>query len=257
MICLTFCIPTCTKAFGKSNFIYCIPVIYFAFELGQVVLFLGTTPGEAEFWMLALVQQLIALVKNTGVLDKAKEKVKQCLGKQALDEERVREAASKRVIKAALDNFGELVTPIVLGIALAAETLYTAVGGKETFYDQGVFRHWRQGVSVSMTYLVLFLVVILRCLFMYLEVALAEYLSKKNSHAQVQPEVKPEDTSDKPRKEMSATEEWKAVFSKIRNGTTFGKVMILVGVLVNVILVVTESAWYAYFAVLKEEEQDD
>mgnify|MGYP004198185073 CR=1 FL=1 len=37
MICLTFCIPTCTKAFGKSNFIYCIPVIYFAFELGQVV----------------------------------------------------------------------------------------------------------------------------------------------------------------------------------------------------------------------------
>ena len=122
MICLTFCIPTCTKAFGKSNFIYCNPEIYFAFELVQVELFLGTTHGEAEFWMLALVQQLIALVKNTGVLDKAKEKVKQCLGRQALDEERAREAASKRVIKAASDNFGELVTPIVLGIALAAET---------------------------------------------------------------------------------------------------------------------------------------
>ena len=49
----------------------------------------------------------------------------------------------------------------------------------------------------------------------------------------------------------------KAVFFKIRDGTTYGKAMVSVGILVNVILVVTESAWYAYFTVLKEEEQDD
>ena len=145
----------------------------------------------------------------------------------------------------------------MLAIALAAETLYTAVGGKETFYDQGIFRHWRQDVDVPTTFLVLFLVTILRCLFMYLEVALAEYLSKKNSQ-QIQPaEVNPEETADKPRKELSATEEWKAVFFMIRDGTTYGKAMVSVGILVNVILVVTESAWYAYFTVLKEEEQDD
>ena len=34
-----------TKAFGEDNFIYAVPVVFFAFELGQVVLFLGTNPG--------------------------------------------------------------------------------------------------------------------------------------------------------------------------------------------------------------------
>ena len=248
MICLTFCIPTCTKAFGKSNFIYCIPVIYFAFELGQVVLFLGTTPGEAEFWMLALVQQLIALVKNTGVLDKAKEKVKQCLGKQALDEERVREAASKRVIKAASDNFGELVTPIVLGIALAAETLYTAVGGKESFYDQGVFRKWRLGVPVTATLLAMALVLALRCGFLAFEISVSTRLRKlrESADAAVAPAPETADAPNLPKAApLTVLQEWKGTLVKLMNGTFYGKLMCSSAMFVQAILIVTESAYYA------------
>ena len=76
-------------------------VVFFAFELGQVVLFLGTTPLDAEFWFVMLVQEFSALVRNTGVQDLVEAAVF-CTTISA-------ERSIRRTIEATADNFGELV----------------------------------------------------------------------------------------------------------------------------------------------------
>ena len=55
---------------------------------------------------------------------------------------------------------------------------------------------------------------------------------------------------------MTAIEEWKAVLHKMFESPYYAKVMIGVGILVNIVLVITESSWYAYYAIA-EAEQDD
>ena len=53
MMCLAFTIPTCRKAFGHENYLFYLPINYAAFEFGQIVLFLGTTPVQFNFWVRA------------------------------------------------------------------------------------------------------------------------------------------------------------------------------------------------------------
>ena len=68
--------------------------------------------------------------------------------------------------------------------------------------------------------------------------------------------VAPEGTEKANVQKMTAIEEWKAVLHKMLESSFYAKVMIGVGILVNIVLVITESSWYAYYAVA-EAEQDD
>ena len=198
--------------------------------------------------MLALVQQMIALGKNTGVLDILKVKL---LGKGSSAEKR-----SERVIQAACDNIAELASPLILGIAILGETLYKALRGPETFYDQGIFRHWRGDVSVPQTFFALALVTILRVIFLRFELAVSQYFADVRARVE-QRKVSPEaNTAKADVKKSTAIDEWKAVLQRIQNSSYYAKVMMTVGILVQFILVITESAWYAYYQVA-EAEQDD
>ena len=210
--------------------------------------------------MLALVQQMIALGKNTGVLDILKVKL---LGKGSSAEKR-----SERVIQAACDNIAELASPLILGIAILGETLYKALRAPETFYDQGIFRHWRGDVSVPQTLITLALVTILRVIFLRVELTVSQYFADVRARAEerkVSPEeeckeeckVSPEvNTAKADADKRTAIDEWKAVLQRIQDSSYYAKVMIAVGITVQIILVITESAWYAYYQVA-EAEQDD
>ena len=207
--------------------------------------------------MVAILQQLFALTQNTGILTILKIKLlRRCWPEILPDEEEIAEQRSRRLIQATCDNVAELVTPLVLGIAILSETMYVALGGPETFYDQGIFRHWRKGVSVPQTFVALVLVTVLRVLFLRLELRVSQYLSDVREKAEMR-KVKPEDSSNvAPVMRMTAIDEWKAVLVRIHESSYYAKVMMAAGILVNIVLLITESAWYAYYVVV-ESEQDD
>ena len=65
IMCLSLTIPTCRKAFGYENFIYTLPVNYAAFEFGQIVLFLGTTPLQLNFWVRTTRSRVASVMTNS------------------------------------------------------------------------------------------------------------------------------------------------------------------------------------------------
>ena len=61
----------------------------------------------------------------------------------------------------------------------------------------------------------------------------------------------PKHTKTSERK-LTAAEQWQAVMLRLMNGSFYGKAMATLSVFVQIVLVVTESAWYAYFAAKAE-----
>ena len=64
-MCLSLTIPTCRKAFGHDNFIFYLPINYAAFEFGQIVLFLGTTPLQVNFWVRTTRSRVASVMTNS------------------------------------------------------------------------------------------------------------------------------------------------------------------------------------------------
>ena len=62
--------------------------------------------------------------------------------------------------------------------------------------------------------------------------------------------------ADEPVEKLTAIDEWKAVLQRVLACSNHAKAMISVGILVNVVLAVTESAWFAYYSAI-EAGQDD
>ena len=97
---------------------------------------------------------------------------------------------------------------------------------------------------------------ILRVIFLRVELTVSQYFADVRARAEarkVTPEV---NTAKADAKKLTAIDEWKAVLQRIQDSSYYAKVMIAVGITVQIILVITESAWYAYYQVA-EAEQDD
>ena len=77
---------------------------------------------------------------------------------------------------------------------------------------------------------------------------MTQYFSDMREKAETR-RVTPEVNPAKPDVEkLTAIDEWKAVLQRILACSNRAKAMIAVGVLVNIILAVTESAWFAYYS---------
>ena len=181
-------------------------------------------------------------MKNTGLLDEIPARLG--LRARPTDEKRMQTS-----IKASCDNATELTAPLMLMCALLSEQLYvTVLGGPQNHYDQGVFRYWRNDVSVTVTLLAMMLVLILRCGFLYFEIAVSTRLRKlrEASDAAVAPAPETADAPNLPKAApLTVLQEWKGTLVKLMNGTFYGKLMCSSAMFVQAILIVTESAYYA------------
>ena len=156
---------------------------------------------------------------------------------------------------AAVDNFGELLSPIVLALALLGAACYAALSGPETLYDQGIFRHWREGVSVSDTLLMLTLVFVLRALFLLIELPVAEYLSKRRKPSPIDGIAGGVDDGIETREvagglgttaDTESSTRYLMLVRALGGNKRNGVAMLAAGVFVNVALIVVESAWSAW-----------
>ena len=85
-------------------------------------------------------------------------------------------------------------------------------------------------------------------IFLRVELSVTQYFSDMREKAETR-RVTPEVNPAKPDVEkLTAIDEWKAVLQRILACSNRAKAMIAVGVLVNIILTVTESAWFAYYS---------
>ena len=85
-------------------------------------------------------------------------------------------------------------------------------------------------------------------IFLRVELSVTQYFSDMREKAETR-RVTPEVNPAKPDVEkLTAIDEWKAVLQRILACSNRAKAMIAVGVLVNIILAVTESAWFAYYS---------
>ena len=111
-------------------------------------------------------------------------------------------------------------------------------------------------MRIPQTFFALALVTILRVIFLRFELTVSQYFADVRARVEER-KVSPEaNTAKADVKKSTAIDEWKAVLQRILNSSYYAKIMIAVGILVNIILVITESAWYAYY-VVAEAEQDD
>ena len=136
--------------------------------------------------------------------------------------------------------------------------LYSALGGPERFYDQGIFRYWRKDVSVPQTLIALALVTILRVLFLRVELRVSQYFTDmrdRTEERKVAPDVNTA-KADEPVEKLTAIDEWKAVLQRVLACSNHAKAMISVGILVNIVLAVTESAWFAYYSAIEAGQGD-
>ena len=108
------------------------------------MLFLGTKVDEAQFWMLAFLQQLVALTKNTGILNILKIKLlRRCWPEILPDEEQIADRRSKRLIQAACDNVAGQWALLVallplLGLALLFDALHATAEKASSRGSDGV-----------------------------------------------------------------------------------------------------------------------
>ena len=57
----------CWRGIGDGNAVFVVPAIFFAIELSQAVLFLGTSLTDWEFWVLFLLQKTYSIMRNSGI----------------------------------------------------------------------------------------------------------------------------------------------------------------------------------------------
>ena len=143
---LSILAPALKNCFGNDDrklWSYAMPAYILGLELGQCVLFLSSNPTN-EFWSLAMFQEFNSVLKNTGKYDELYAVVRSRVGRP-LDESARKRTEEKRAIIAPCDNVGEIMSPVVLIVAIGLEALYSSFGFERAPYlaDSGILEAWR------------------------------------------------------------------------------------------------------------------
>ena len=150
MAVLKVLVPASKRCFGDEHrklWSFKFPAMLLALELGPVLLFLGSDMTSLEFWLLLVVQESNSVLKNTGKYAKLHVNLRERLDRP-VDKVALANMEEKRSIVAPCDNIAEIISPLVLLIAIGFETLYGMMFGRAPYFSEtGILQAWWMGHS--------------------------------------------------------------------------------------------------------------
>ena len=69
------------RGFGERGAKFCLPGFFYALELSQTVLFIGTDVASMEFWSIFMLQELASVLRNSGFFTMCSYKFMAVIGK--------------------------------------------------------------------------------------------------------------------------------------------------------------------------------
>ena len=146
-VVLRVIIPVYKKCFGNDKrklWSYPLPALVLSLELGPCLLLLGSDMTTVGFWGLILMQEANSVLKNTGKFAELYVAARALL-RRPVDEESLKLMEERRSTIAPCDNIGEVVSPIVIMIAIGLESLFDSLPIERApyFADKGVLGGWR------------------------------------------------------------------------------------------------------------------
>ena len=172
MVVLKIMIPMFKKCFGDDErklWSYAVPAVILALELGPCLLLLGSNMKTLEFWGLLLFQELNSVLKNTGIYTKRYVAVRALL-RRPVDEATLRLVEERRSTIAPCDNIGEVVSPVVILIAIGLEAAFDWSFERAPYFaDRGILGGWRQQRFRGEAPLMLTIVLFVRVVFCWIE----------------------------------------------------------------------------------------
>ena len=125
----------------------------------------------SEFWLLIAFQELNSVLKNTGKFDQAYVFVREQLGR-SIGEEQLSLMAEKRSVLAPCDNLGEIISPVIVVVALALESAFDLLPIEKSpfFRHTGILGGWRHKRFRGETPIMMAIVFLIRVAFCWIEV---------------------------------------------------------------------------------------
>ena len=164
MAALKVCILIFKKGFGDDErklWSYPVPAILLALELGSCLLLLDSNMKTLAFWGLLLLQEANSVLKNTGMFTKLYVAVRARLNRP-VGEESLKLIEERRSTTAPCDNIGEIVSPVVIMIAIGLESVIDWLPFERApyFANTGILGGWRnqrfRGEAPTMLIIVFF-----------------------------------------------------------------------------------------------------
>ena len=184
-IALKVIIPIGKRAFGDDNekkrWSFIMPAVLLALELGPCLLLIRSDVRKLEFWLLLIMQETNSLLKNTGWFDAIYINLRELLGRPVKED--VRNAMEeRRAVIAPCDNIGEIISPIVVLVAIGLESAFDGLPGLDrapflASKDRGILGAWRmEDINLGLQQsrgdaaIVLIVVLVVRVIFCVLEI---------------------------------------------------------------------------------------
>ena len=169
-VSLQILIPVFKLCFGNDErkfWSYPVPAAVLALELAPCLLLLGSEMASLEFWGLLVMQELNSVLKNTGKYDALYVAVCARLN-HPVKEDELKLMDEERATLAPCDNIGEIVSPVVIMIAIGLESAFDWLPFERApyFADRGVMGGWmNEGFhgEASITLVIIFFIRIIFC----------------------------------------------------------------------------------------------
>ena len=170
---LIITIPSLKLCFGDDHrkmWSYAVPAMVLGLELGPCLLLLGSDMTTVGFWGLILMQEANSVLKNTGKFAELYVAARALL-RRPVDEESLKLMEERRSTIAPCDNIGEVVSPIVIMIAIGLESLFDSLPIERApyFADKGVLGGWRNQRFSGEAPAMLIIVFLVRVAFCWIE----------------------------------------------------------------------------------------
>jgi hypothetical protein len=175
-VVLRVIIPVYKKCFGNDKrklWSYPLPALVLSLELGPCLLLLSSNIATLEFWALLMFQEANSLLKNTGKYADLYVAVRALLH-HPVGEETLKLMDERRSTLAPCDNVAEIVSPMVLLIAIGLEAVFESLPFERApyFADSGVMEGWRQKRFRGEAPIMLTIIFFIRILFCWIEIKL-------------------------------------------------------------------------------------
>ena len=166
-------IPALKLCFGDDHrkmWSYAVPAMVLGLELGPCLLLLGSDMTTVGFGGLILMQEANSVLKNTGKFAELYVAARALL-RRPIDEESLKLMEEQRSTIAPCDNIGEVVSPIVIMIAIGLESLFDSLPIERApyFADKGVLGGWRNQRFSGEAPAMLIIVFLVRVAFCWIE----------------------------------------------------------------------------------------
>ena len=190
-VCLKLMIPILKRCFGNDErklWSYAVPAVMLMLELGPCLLTVGSDIRTLEFWGLLLMQEANSVAKNTGKYSDLYVIVHSRVLRRPVDEETRKVMEERRQVIAPCDNIGEIVSPVVIMIAIGLESLFGSLPFERAPYlaKNGVLGGWRNQRFRGEAPIMLSAVLMIRIVFCWIEIKVRAHERSNGSNRRAQ-----------------------------------------------------------------------